>query len=192
MDFLPLVAFRRCVAGYHREHKVCGFSCPDQFLCLAFAQLTYRESLRDIETCLHARQRKLYHLGMRMRVARSTLADANESRDWYIYADFARVLIGFARPLYATGPFGVELTATVYAFDSTAIDLCLALFPWARFRQTKAAIKLHTLLNPRGSIPQFLDVSDGKLHDVNAVDLLIPVPGAYYVFDQGYLDFGRL
>jgi hypothetical protein len=192
MDFLPLPEFRRCVARYQGEYKVRGFSCLDQFLCLGFAQLTYRESLRDIETCLRAMQPKLYHMGIRGRVARSTLADANESRDWRIYADFAQVLIGRAKPLYATEPFGVDLTATVYAFDSTTIDLCLALFPWARFRRQKAAIKLHMLLNLRGSIPEFIYVSDGKLHDVNALDLLIPLPGAYYVFDRGYLDFGRL
>jgi len=192
MDFLPLPEFRRCVARYQGEYKVRGFSCLDQFLCLAFAQLTYRESLRDIETCLRAMQPKLYHLGIRGRVARSTLADANETRDWRIAADFAQVLIQIAKPLYATDPFGVELAATVYAFDSTTIDLCLALFPWARFRQHKGAIKLHTLLNLRGSIPEFLAISDGKLHDVNALDLLLPIPGAYYVVDRGYLDFARL
>ncbi len=192
MDFLPLAAFRRSVARYQGDYKVRGFSCLDQFLCLAFAQLTYRESLRDIETCLRAMQPKLYHMGIRGRVARSTLADANETRDWRIYADFAHVLIGLAKPLYATEPFGVELTATVYAFDSTTIDLCLALFPWARFRQTKGAIKLHTLLDLRGNIPEVVYISDGKLHDVKALDLLIPLPGAYYVFDRGYLDFARL
>jgi hypothetical protein len=192
MDFLPLSEFRRCVARYQGEYKVRGFSCLDQFLCLAFAQLTYRESLRDIETCLRAMQPKLYHMGIRGRVARSTLADANEARDWRIYADFAQVLIAIAKPLYAAEPFGVELAATVYAFDSTTIDLCLALFPWARFRQTKGAIKLHTLLNLRGNIPEFLYVSAGALHDVKALDWLCPVPGAYYVLDRGYLDFGRL
>jgi hypothetical protein len=192
MAFLLLPEFRRCVARYQGEYKVRGFSCLDQFLCLAFAQLTYRESLRDIETCRRAMQPKLYHMGIRGRVARSTLADANETRDWRIYADFAQVLIGIAKPLYATDPFGVELAATVYAFDSTTIDLCLALFPWARFRQSKGAIKLHTLLNLRGSIPEFLYVSEGKLHDVTSLDLLLPVPGAYYVLDRGYLDFARL
>jgi hypothetical protein len=192
MDFLPLPEFRRCVARYQGEYKVRSFSCLDQFLCLAFAQLTYRESLRDIETCLRAMQPKLYHMGIRGRVARSTLADANEQRDWRLYADFAQVLIALARPLYATEPFGVELAATVYAFDSTTIDLCLALFPWARFRQTKGAIKLHTLLNLRGNIPEFLAVSAGALHDVKALDLLCPVAGAYYVVDRGYLDFSRL
>jgi hypothetical protein len=192
MDFLPLAAFRACVARYQGEYKVRGFSCLDQFLCLAFAQLTYRESLRDIETCLRAMQPKLYHMGIRGRVARSTLADANETRDWRIYADFAQVLIAIAKPLYATEPFGVDLAATVYAFDSTTIDLCLALFPWARFRQTKGAIKLHTLLDLRGNIPEVVYISDGKLHDVKALDVLVLLPGAYYVLDRGYLDFGRL
>jgi uncharacterized protein DUF4372/DDE family transposase len=192
MDFLPLAEFRRCVARYQGEYKVRGFSCLDQFLCLAFAQLTYRESLRDIETCLRAMQPRLYHMGIRGRVARSTLADANEGRDWRIVGDFAQVLIGLARPLYAAEPFGVELAATVYAFDSTTIDLCLALFPWAHFRQTKGAIKLHTLLNLRGNIPEFLAISAGKLHDVKALDWLCPVAGAYYVVDRGYLDFARL
>lgn len=192
MDFLPLSEFRRCVARYQGDYKVRGFSCLDQFLCLAFAQLTYRESLRDIETCLRALQPKLYHMGIRGRVARSTLADANESRDWRIVADFAQVLITIAKPLYATEPFGVDLAATVYAFDSTTIDLCLALFPWARFRQTKGAIKLHTLLDLRGNIPEVVYLSDGTLHDVKALDVLVPLPGAYYVLDRGYLDFGRL
>jgi len=192
MDFLPLSEFRRCVARYQGDYKVRGFSCLDQFLCLAFAQLTYRESLRDIETCLRALQPKLYHMGIRGRVARSTLADANESRDWRIVADFAQVLITIAKPLYATEPFGVDLAATVYAFDSTTIDLCLALFPWARFRQTKGAIKLHTLLDLRGNIPEVVYISDGKLHDVKTLDVLVPLPGAYYVLDRGYLDFGRL
>jgi hypothetical protein len=192
MDFLPLAEFRACVARYQGEYKVRGFSCLDQFLCLAFAQLTYRESLRDIETCLRAMQPKLYHMGIRGRVARSTLADANETRDWRIYADFAQVLIALAKPLYATEPFGVDLAATVYAFDSTTIDLCLALFPWARFRQTKGAIKLHTLLDLRGNIPEVVYISDGKLHDVKALDALVLLPGAYYVLDRGYLDFGRL
>jgi len=192
MDFLPLSEFRRCVARYQGEYTVRGFSCLDQFLCLAFAQLTYRESLRDIETCLRAMQPKLYHMGIRGRVARSTLADANETRDWRIVADFAQVLIGIAKPLYATEPFGVELAGTVYAFDSTTIDLCLALFPWARFRQTKGAIKLHTLLDLRGNIPEVVYISDGKLPDVKALDVLVLLPGAYYVLDRGYLDFGRL
>jgi transposase len=192
MDFLPLSEFRACVARYQGEYKVRGFSCLDQFLCLAFAQLTYRESLRDIETCLRAMQPKLYHMGIRGRVARSTLADANETRDWRIVADFAHVLIAIAKPLYAGDPFGVDLQATVYAFDSTTIDLCLALFPWARFRQHKGAIKLHTLLDLRGNIPEVVYISDGKLPDVKALDWLCPVAGAYYVLDRGYLDFGRL
>ena len=192
MDFLPLSEFRASVARYQGEYKVRGFSCLDQFLCLAFAQLTYRESLRDIETCLRAMQPKLYHMGIRGRVARSTLADANETRDWRIYADFAQVLMAIAKPLYATEPFGVDLAATVYAFDSTTIDLCLALFPWARFRQTKGAIKLHTLLDLRGNLPEVVYISDGKLHDVKALDVLVLLPGAYYVLDRGYLDFARL
>lgn len=192
MQFLPLPEFRACVARYQGEYKVRGFSCLDQFFCLAFAQLTYRESLRDIETCLRAMQPRLYHMGIRGRVARSTLADANETRDWRIYADFAQELIGTAKALYATEPFGVDLAATVYAFDSTTIDLCLALFPWARFRQHKGAIKLHTLLNLRGSIPEVVAISDGKWHDVRALDLLLPLAGAYYVLDRGYLDFARL
>ena len=192
MNFLPLTEFRRCVARYQGEYKVRGFSCLDQVLCLAFAQLTYRESLRDIETCLRAMQPKLYHMGIRGHVARSTLADANETRDGRIAADFAQVLIGRAKALYATEPFAVDLAATVYAFDSTTIDLGLALFPWARFRQHKGAIKLHTLLNLRGRIPEFLYISTGQLHDVNALDVLLPLPGAYYVLDRGYVDFQRL
>ena len=159
---------------------------------MAFAQLTYRESLRDIESCLRARRPKLYHMGIRSRVSRSTLADANEQRDWRIYADFAQVLITIAKDLYASEDFGVELDSTVYALDSTTIDLCLALFPWARFRRTKGAIKLHTLLNLRGSIPEFIHISDGKLHDVNVLDILIPEPGAFYIMDRGYVDFARL
>jgi len=192
MDFLPLPAFRACVARYQGDYKVRGFSCLDQFLCLAFAQLTYRESLRDIETCLRALQPKLYHMGIRGRVARSTLADANETRDWRIVADFAQGLIAIAKPLYAAEPFGVDLQATVYAFDSTTIDLCLALFPWARFRQHKGAIKLHTLLDLRGNIPEVVYISDGKRADVTALDVLVLLPGAYYVLDRGYLDFARL
>jgi len=193
MDFLPLPQFRKCVARYDGEHKVQSFTCLDQWLCMAFAQLSYRESLRDVEVCLRAMRPKLYHMGIRSHVARSTLADANENRDWRIYADFAQVLIAEARTLYAHENFGVELQeATVYALDSTTIDLCLALFPWARFRRTKAAIKLHTLLNLRGSIPEFLHISEGKMHDVNILDILVPQPGAYYVMDRGYVDFARL
>jgi hypothetical protein len=192
MDFLPMHAFRRCVERYHGNRKVQSFTCLDQFLCMAFAQLTYRESLRDIETCLRVMQSKLYHMGIRGRVARSTLADANENRDWRIYADFAQVLIAMARPLYLDEDFGVDLEATAYALDSSTIDLCLSLFPWARFRRAKAAIKLHTLLNLRGSIPEFIHISDGKLHDVNVLDVLLVQPGAFYVMDRGYVDFVRL
>ena len=189
---LPLTTFRRCVARYGGEHKVKSFSCLDQYLCMAFAQLTYRESLRDIQACLRAQAGKLYHMGIKARVSRSTLADANEVRDWRIHAEFAQSLIGIARPLYAAEPFGVDLKETVYALDASTIDLCLSVFPWAPFRSTKAAIKLHTLLDLRGNIPTFLHISDGKLHDVNALDLLIPEPGAFYIMDRGYLDFERL
>jgi hypothetical protein len=189
---LPLTTFRRCVAAYGGEHKIKSFSCLDQFLCLAFAQLTYRESLRDIEACLRAQSDKLYHMGIRSRVSRSTLADANEARDWRIYADFAQRLIGIARKLYVDEPFGVDLRETVYALDATTIDLCLSVFPWAPFRSTKAAVKLHTLLDLRGNIPAFIHISDGKLHDVNILDQLRPEPGAFYVMDRGYLDFERL
>jgi hypothetical protein len=192
MDLLPLYDFRKCVNRYHGNHKVQSFTCMDQFLCMSFAQLTYRESLRDIETCLRAMESRLYHMGIRGRVARSTLADANENRDWRIYADFAQVLIAQARLLYTNEDFGVDLDATVYALDSTTIDLCLSLFPWARFRRAKAAVKMHTLLNLRGSIPEFVHISDGKLHDVNILDVLIPQPGAYYIMDRGYVDFARL
>jgi hypothetical protein len=192
MDFLPLPAFRACVARYHGDYKVRGFSCLDQFLCLAFAQLTYRESLRDIETCLRAMQPKLYHMGIRGRVARSTLADANETRDWRIVADCAQVLIGMAQPLYADEPLGVDLAATVYAFDSTTIELCLALFPWAHFRRRTAAVKLHTLLDLRTQIPTFVAITHGKAVDVTLLDALVVEPGAFYVVDRGYTDFGRL
>jgi transposase len=192
MDFLPLPEFRACVARYHGDYKVRGFSCLDQFLCLAFAQLTYRESLRDIETCLRAMQPKLYHMGIRGRVARSTLADANETRDWRIVADFAQILIGMAQPLYAGEPFGVELAASIYAFDSTTIELCLALFPWAHFRRHKAAVKLHTLLDLRTQIPTFVAITHGKAVDVTLLDALVVEPGAFYVIDRGYTDFGRL
>jgi hypothetical protein len=189
---IPLTTFRRCVARYGGEHKVKTFSCLEQYLCMAFAQLTYRESLRDIEACLRAQSGKLYHMGIKSRVSRSTLADANEVRDWRIYADFAQSLIGIARRLYVEEPFGVDLKQTVYALDASTIDLCLSVFPWAPFRSTKAAIKLHTLLDLRGNIPTFLHISDGKLHDVNVLDLLIPEPGAIYVMDRGYIDFERL
>jgi len=189
---LPLTTFRRCVARYGGEHKVKSFSCLDQYLCMAFAQLTYRESLRDIEACLRAQTDKLYHMGIRSRVSRSTLADANEVRDWRIYAEFAQSLIGIARRLYAEESFGVELKETVYALDASTIDLCLSVFPWAPFRSTKAAIKLHTLLDLRGNIPTFLHISDGKLHDVNVLDLLLPEASAFYIMDRGYIDFERL
>jgi len=191
MEFLPLREFHRCVGRYRGDRHVRSFSCLDQFLSMAFAQLTYRESLRDIEVCLRAMRPKLYHLGFRGPIARSTLADANERRDWRIFAEFAQILISEAKTLYAGEDFGVQVDTTVYALDSTTIDLCLALFPWARFRKTKAAIKLHTLLDLRGSIPEFIHVTDGKFHDVNVLDLLIPVPGAFYVMDRGYLDFAR-
>src|SRR5918993_4254171 len=189
---LPLTTFRRCVARYVGTHKVKSFSCLDQFLSMAFAQLTYRESLRDIEACLRAQSTKLYHMGLRGNVSRSALADANESRDWRIYAEFAHALIRTARRLYAQEPLAVDLAETVYALDATTIDLCLSLFPWAKFRKTKAAVKLHTLLDLRGAIPSFIHISDGKLHDVNVLDVLIAEPGAFYVMDRGYLDFERL
>lgn len=192
MEFAPWHTFRRLVAKYRGDFNVRRFSCRDQFLCMAFAQVTYRESLRDIETCLRAQSTKLYHLGIRGKVSRSALADANESRDWRIYAEFTQALIRLARPLYAQEPLAVELANTVYALDSTTIDLCLSLFPWAPFRATKAAIKLHTLLDLRGAIPTFLHITDGTVHDVNVLDLLLPEPGAFYVMDRGYLDFERL
>jgi len=193
MEFLPLRRFHTCVKRYGGNHKVQRFTCLDQFLVMAFAQLTYRESLRDIEACLRAMEPKLYHMGIRSRVSRNTLANANEVRDWRIYADFAHILIDRARQLYADEDFGQELQdATLYALDSTTIDLCLTLFPWARFRRTKGAVKLHTLMDLRGSIPSFIHISDGKLHDVNVLDLLLPESGAYYVMDRAYLDFERL
>ena len=192
MQHLPLTTFRRCVTRYRGEFKVKSFSCLDQFLCMAFAQLTYRESLRDIEVCLRAQSSKLYHLGIRSAVARNTLAHANAVRDWRIYANFAQSLIGIARRLYAQEPFGVDLQETVYALDATTIDLCLSVFPWAVFRSTKAAIKLHTLLDLRGNIPTFIHISDGKVHEVNILDQLLPEPGAFYIMDRGFLDFERL
>jgi len=192
MDFLPLQQFRRCVARYRGTYKVKSFSCLDQFLCMAFAQLTCRESLRDIEACLRSIRSKLYHMGIRSTVSRNTLAHANETRDWRIYADFAQTLIHAARKLYADEEFGVELDDTVYALDSTTIDLCLSLFPWARFRQRKGAVKLHTLLDLRGPIPSFIRITDGLVHDVNILDEIIPEPGAFYVMDRAYLDFSRL
>lgn len=192
MEFAPWHTFRRLVAKYRGDFNVRSFSCLDQFLCLAFAQLTYRESLRDIEACLRAQSSKLYHLGIRGNVSRSALADANEGRDWRIHFEFAQSLIHMARRLYASEALAVDLNDTVYALDSTTIDLCLSLFPWAPFRETKAAIKLHTLLDLRGAIPAFVHISDGRYHDVNALDLLVPEPGAYYVMDRGYLDYARL
>ena len=192
MDFLPWKTFHRIVARYGGNLRVRTLTCAEQFRCMAFAQLTYRESLRDIESCLSAQAAKLYHMGFRQPVSRSTLADANERRDWRIYADFAQRLIPRARELYAADSFGVDLSNTVYALDATTIDLCLSMFPWAPFRSTKAAIKLHTLLDLRGAIPSFIHISDGKLHDVNVLDLLIPEAGAFYIMDRGYLDFERL
>jgi hypothetical protein len=192
VDFLPRREFDRCVARYHGNQRTRNFSCFDQFLCMAFAQLTYRESLRDIEICLRALQRKLYHAGFRGAIARSTLADANEHRDWRIYADFAQVLIARARRLYQGDGFGAQLEHTAYAPDSTTIDLCLTLFPWARFRRHKAAIKLHTLIDLRGTIPCFVRITHGKTHDVTVLDILPIEPGAFYVMDRAYLDFGRL
>ena len=192
MQHLPWHHFRRCVERYRGDYKVKEFKCTDHFRVMAFAQLTYRESLRDIEACLRAVRGKLYHMGIRSTVSRNNLSNANEQRDWRIYADFAQILIPEARRLYAGEDFGVDLDATVYALDSTTIDLCLSMFPWARFRKTKGAVKLHTLLNLRGSVPEFIHISDGKLHDVNVLDYLLPDPGAYYVMDRGYLDFGRL
>ena len=192
MDFLPMYEFRKSVDRYCGNYHTSSFSCLDQYLCMAFAQLTYRESLRDIEACLRSRKEKLYHLGIRGRVSRSTLAEANEKRDWRIYADFCQILISQARPLYADEDFGVELKETAYALDSTTIDLCLSLFPWASFRKHKAAVKMHTLLDLRGNIPSFIKITEGSLHDVNILDILVPEPGSFYVMDRGYLDFERL
>jgi hypothetical protein len=192
MDFLPWKTFHRIVDRHNGNRRIRTLSCADQFRIMAFAQLTYRESLRDIEVCLAAQAGKLYHMGIAEPVARSTLADANESRDWHIYFEFAQRLIVKARALYAGDEFGVDLTNTVYALDATTIDLCLSMFPWAPFRSTKAAVKLHTLLDLRGSIPSFIHISDGKLHDVNVLDLIIIEAGAFYIMDRAYLDFKRL
>jgi hypothetical protein len=192
VDFLPSYQFQLCVDRYQGHRYVKDFSCWDQFLCLAFAQLTYRESLRDIEACLRAQQPKLYHMGFRGPVRRNTLAHANEHRSWRIYADFAQILIATARDLYRDEPFGVELSETVYALDSTTIDLCLALFPWGKFRRHKSAVKLHTLLDLRGCIPANVYVTGGQVHDINLLDQLLPEAGAFYLLDRGYLDFGRL
>jgi len=192
MDFLPLHTFRRCVARYPSNYPTKTFSHLDQYLCMAFAQLTFRESLRDIEVCLRAHESKLYHLGIRGHVARSNLADANEKRDWQIYRDFANVLIVEARRLYAGDAFAVDLENTVYALDTTTIDLSLKVFPWAHFRTTKAAVKMHTQIDLRGNIPSFIHVSDGKMHEVNVLDLIMPEPGSFTIMDRGFLDFARL
>ena len=192
IDFLPKKKFRQCVDRYNGNRRVRSFTCYDQLLCMAFAQLTYRESLRDIECCLRAIHEKLYHIGIRGRISRSTLADANEKRDWRIYSDFAQILIHEARQLYVDEDFGLELKDTVYALDASTIDLCLSLFPWARFRKSKAAVKLHTLLDLRGDIPTFIWITDGKVHDVNVLDILVPESGSIYVMDRAYLDFKRL
>jgi hypothetical protein len=193
MSHLPLSTFRRCVAAHRGEHKVQEFSCLDQFFAMAFAQLTARESLRDIEVNLRAQSARLYHMGFRCKtISRNTLSNANAVRPWQMYADFAQHLIGIARPLYADEPLAVDLDATVYAFDATTIDLCLSVYPWAPFRSAKAAIKLHTLLDLRGAIPSFIHITDGKTHELNVLDDLIIEPGAYYLLDRGYLDFGRL
>jgi hypothetical protein len=192
ISFLPDREFRRCVTRYGGDSRLRGFSCWDQYLAIAFAQLTYRDSLRDIEACLRALGGKLYHLGFRGRVARSTLADANETHDWRIFADFAQVLIRIARPLYAQDPMGVDLDQSLYALDSTTIDLCLSLFPWAKFRRRKAAVKMHTLLDLHGNIPTFIRVTSGDVHDVNILDEIAPEAGAFYVMDRGYIDFDRL
>jgi len=191
-DFLPKREFDKCVRIYRGNYKTRIFSCFDQYLCMAFAQITYRQSLRDIETCLRAMQPKLYHCGIRGNVSRTTLAKANENRDWRIYADFAQILINKARTLYADEDFGIQLNREVYALDSTTIDLCLSLFPWAKFRRHKAAVKVHTLMDLKGSIPTFIRITDGKVHDVNILDELILEPGAIYIMDRGYLDFARL
>lgn len=192
MEHLPSYEFQKCVARYHGDSYFRGFSCLDQYLTMAFAQLTYRESLRDIEACLRSVGPKLYHMGLRGKVSRTTLADANERHDWRIYADFAQVLIGIARPLYARDPIGVDLDQSLYALDSTTIDLCLSLFPWAKFRKHKGAVKMHTLLDLHGSIPTFISITDGKVHDVNILDEILPEAGAFYVMDRGYVDFERL
>lgn len=192
MEFLPIYEFRKCVKRYNGNYKIKSFTCWEQFLCMSFAQLTYRESLRDIEACLRAAHKKLYHMGIRSKVSRNTLANANQVRDWRIYADFAQVLIGIARKLYIDEDFGVELQQTAYALDATIIDLCLSLFPWAKFRNRKGAVKLHTLMDLRGSIPVFILITHGKVHEVTVLDDLIIEAGAIYIMDRGYLDFRRL
>jgi transposase len=192
MEFLPLKSFQRIVLKYRGNHKIKSFTCLDQFYCMAFGQLTHRSGLRSIEVCLNSNQNKLYHMGFRGNISKSTLAKANENRDWRIYTEFAQILIHHARDLYKNEEFGLELSNTIYALDSTTIDLCLSLFPWAHFRKTKSAIKLHTLLDLRGNIPAFIKVTDGKIHDVNILDELIPEPGSFYIMDRGYVDFERL
>jgi hypothetical protein len=192
LEHLPWYEFQKCVARYRGDYQQKSFSCWDQFLAMSFAQLTYRESLRDIEACLRSMSGKLYHAGFRGRVARTTLADANESRDWRIYADFAQILIGIARPLHAHDPIGVDFDQSLYALDSTTIDLCLSVFPWARFRKQKAAVKMHTLLDLHGNIPTFIRITNGKVHDVNILDEILPEAGAFYVMDRAYIDFERL
>ncbi len=192
MEFLPMYEFHKCVERYHGERKMLKFSCLDQYLSMSFAQLTFRESLRDIESCLRSMSGRLYHMGFRGKISRSTLADANENRDWRIYADLAMVLIHKARELYSNDSLGIDLDNTVYALDSTTIDLCLALFPWARFRKNKGAVKLHTLLDLRGPIPSFINITDGKIADVNVLDVLICEAGSFYIMDRGYIDFERL
>src|SRR2546425_5683148 len=192
IEYLPNKEFQKCVSRYRGDHYVKKFSCWDQFLSMAFAQLTYRDGLRDIESCLQSVGSKLYHMGFRSKIKRSTLADANEFRDWRIYADFAQVLIAIARPLYAQDPIGVELDQSLYALDSTTIDLCLSLFPWAKFREHKAAVKMHTLLDLHGNIPTFIRITEGRVHDVNILDEIMPEAGAFYVMDRGYIDFERL
>src|ERR1700686_1423883 len=192
MEHFPAYEFQKCVVRYDGDFRKRSFSCWDQFLCLGFAQLTYRESLRDIEACLRSVHTKLYHMGFRGRISRSTLADAHESVDWRIYADFAQVLIATARPMYPDESLGFDLDGTVYALDSTTIDLCLSVFPWARFQSTKGAVKMHTLLDLRGSIPTFIGITDGKGHDVNILDEILPEAGSFYVMDRAYVDFERL
>ena len=192
LGFVSIKKFRRCVKRYNGDHRVKNFTCWDQFLCMIFAQLTHRESLRDIEVCLRTKSKKLYHLGIRGKISRSTLARANDRRDWRIYQDFAMLLIRQARELYSNDEFSVRLKRAAYALDSTTIDLCLSLFPWAKFRSTKAAVKLHILLDLRGNMPSVIVISRGNLHDVNIIDDLIFEPGAIYIMDRGYLDFARL
>ncbi len=192
MEFLPIYEFRKCVKRYNGNYKIKSFTCWEQFLCMSFAQLTYRESLRDIEACLRAAHKKLYHMGIRSNISRNTLANANQVRDWRIYADFAQALIGIARKLYINEDFGIELQQTAYALDATIIDLCLSLFPWAKFRNRKGAVKLHTLIDLRGSIPAFVIITHGKVHEVTVLDELIIEAGAIYIMDRGYIDFRRL